>query len=178
MAIQSSGNREAFTEINITPLTDIFLVLLIIMMVIAPMFQQVDNNIILPSINSGSSVDKDLVTVAITNDSKFFVGSEAVEEGKLAEKLAAVLPQEEGAEKKLIVKADSKTKTKYIMSVMQAAQEAGFEKLTVAGEPLSHKQQRELEEGNIERGTSSIPIEDENLSTDTNSDRYKVNLPE
>ena len=37
--------RQTFNEINITPLTDIFLVLLIIMIVIAPSFQSVDNNI-------------------------------------------------------------------------------------------------------------------------------------
>ena len=178
MAIQSSGNKGLFTEINITPLTDIFLVLLIIMMVIAPMFQQMDNNIILPSINSGLTVDKDLVTVAITSDSKFYVGPEPVEEDKLTEKLTSVLPQEEGAEKKLVVKADSKTKTKYIMSVMHAAQEAGFEKLTVAGEPLSRKQQRELEEGGIEKRTSAGIASEEIMSAEKKSGRYKVNLPE
>lgn len=147
MAIQSSGNKGLFTEINITPLTDIFLVLLIIMMVIAPMFQQMDGSIKLPTINSGLSVDKDLLTVSITEDSKIYIGTDPVEESQLASKLTERLPKEEGAEKKVVVKADSKTKTKYIMSVMQAAKEAGFEKLVVAGEPLSKKQQRQLEEG-------------------------------
>ena len=55
MAFSSSKNKKTlFTEINITPLTDIFLVLLIIMMVIAPSFQSVDNNINIPEINSGN----------------------------------------------------------------------------------------------------------------------------
>ena len=40
-----AGQRKTFNEINITPLTDIFLVLLIIMMVIAPSFQSVDQDI-------------------------------------------------------------------------------------------------------------------------------------
>ena len=43
-----SGKKALFTEINITPLTDIFLVLLIIMMVVAPTFQTVDNTITIP----------------------------------------------------------------------------------------------------------------------------------
>jgi len=145
MAIQSSGNKGMFTEINITPLTDIFLVLLIIMMVIAPMFQKTDNNILLPSINSGISVDNKLITVAITKDAKFYVNSEAIDEKQLAQKLADLLPTDK--DKKIVVKADGLTKTKYIMSVMQAAQDAGYEKLTVAGEPLSKKQQRDLDEG-------------------------------
>ena len=47
--------RDSFNEINITPLTDIFLVLLIIMMVIAPTFQSNDSSIKMPEINSGLS---------------------------------------------------------------------------------------------------------------------------
>jgi len=168
MAIQSSGKRDAFTEINITPLTDIFLVLLIIMMVIAPMFQKVDNNIVLPSINSGLSVDEKLVTVAITKDARFFVNSEVVNENQLAEKLTALIDQ--AKDKKVVVKADGQTKTKYIMSVMKAAQEAGYEKLTVAGEPLSRKQQVDLEKN----------IPDNNLKSDSQSpeNRHTVELPQ
>ena len=45
-----------------------------------------------------------------------------------------------------MVKADAQTKTKEIMKVIKAAQEAGYEKLTVAGEPLSKQQQQNLEE--------------------------------
>ena len=71
MAISTSGNtsgKKIFNEINITPLTDIFLVLLIIMMVVAPMFQAIDQDITLPSINSGLSVDDKEVTVAVTKN--------------------------------------------------------------------------------------------------------------
>jgi len=168
MAIQSSGKRDSFTEINITPLTDIFLVLLIIMMVIAPMFQKVDNNIILPSINSGLSVDEKLVTVAITKDAGFFVNSEAVNENQLAEKLSALI--EEAKDKKVVVKADGQTKTKYIMSVMKAAQEAGYEKLTVAGEPLSRKQQSDLENNKDNDKMTSDAKNSEN--------RHTVELPQ
>ena len=52
------NTRQTFNEINITPLTDIFLVLLIIMMVIAPSFQSIDNNIKMPNINSGLSIEE------------------------------------------------------------------------------------------------------------------------
>jgi len=108
MAIQTSGKRDSFTEINITPLTDIFLVLLIIMMVIAPMFQKVDKNIMLPSINSGLSVDEKEVTVAITKNAEFFVNAEAVNGNQLSEKLLALI--DKAKDKKVVVKADGQTK--------------------------------------------------------------------
>lgn len=170
MAIQSSGNKDLFTQINITPLTDIFLVLLIIMMVIAPMFQAVDKNIVLPSINSGLSVDNKQITVAVTKDSQFYVDNNYVTESQLADKLSELLPKSK--EKKLVVKADAKTKTKYIMSVMRAAQAAGYEKLTVAGEPLSKKQQTELKDNN--KTISNNPNTKENLD----ENRQPVNIPQ
>ena len=47
--------------------------------------------------------------------------------------------------KELVVRADKETKSSEIMKVMKAAQNAGFEKLIVAGEPLTKKQQEELD---------------------------------
>jgi biopolymer transport protein ExbD len=145
MSISSTNKKGGiFNEINITPLTDIFLVLLIIMMVIAPMFQSIDQDIKLPSINSGLSVDEKEVTVAVTKSSKFFINSAPVEEAQLSKELAVLL--DTAKDKKVVVKADSQAKTKEIMKIMRAAQEAGYERLTVAGEPLTKKQQNELEE--------------------------------
>ena len=63
-----SRNRDTFNEINITPLTDIFLVLLIIMMVVAPTFQSNDSSINVPEINSGVSIEQKNATVSVTKD--------------------------------------------------------------------------------------------------------------
>ncbi len=147
MSIRSSNKDSLFTEINITPLTDIFLVLLIIMMVMAPMFQAVDQDIKLPSINNGLSVEEKEVTVSVTRKSQFYINTEPVKVENLTEKLKLLL--EEAKDKKLVVKADTQTKTKQIMKVIKAAQVAGYEKLVVAGEPLSQKQQTKLEERTI-----------------------------
>ena len=149
MAIKSGKNDGIFNEINITPLTDIFLVLLIIMMFIAPMFQALEKNIKLPSVNNGTQVDDKEVTVAVTRNSKFFVNSASVKEAKLSEKLKELLA--EAKDKKIVVKADSQTKTKEIMKVMKAAQAAGYEKLTVVGEPLTKNQQKKLEKNDINK---------------------------
>ena len=68
-----TGKKALFTEINITPLTDIFLVLLIIMMVVAPTFQSVDNSISVPEVNSGTAIEQGKVTVSVTKDGTVYV---------------------------------------------------------------------------------------------------------
>ena len=52
----------------------------------------------------------------------------------------------------VVVKADAQVKSSEIMKVMNAAQDAEYKKLIVAGEPLSKKEQKELEEENEIRG--------------------------
>ena len=75
MAFSSSNdnNKGIFTEINITPLTDIFLVLLIIMMVIAPSFQSVDQDINIPEINSGVAVEQKNAEISVTKQGHYYI---------------------------------------------------------------------------------------------------------
>ncbi len=146
MSMKNSKGKEAlFTEINITPLTDIFLVLLIIMMVVAPTFQSNDSSITVPEINSGVSIEQKNATVSVTKEGNIFLNGTPVTEDNLASELTNLKPQLEKAE--LVVKADEKVKSAKIMEIMNAAQDAEYKKLIVAGEPLSKKEQKELEKG-------------------------------
>lgn len=146
MAINSGGKGNTFDEINITPLTDIFLVLLIIMMVMAPTFQALDKDIKMPKIFNGSSMDKNDVSVAVNKDGEFFVNSEKISKNDLTDKFKQLLPSSK--DKIVVVKADAKTKSGDILFVMHSAQDAGFEKLTVAGEPLSQEHANQLQSKN------------------------------
>ena len=139
-----------FTEINITPLTDIFLVLLIIMMVIAPTFQSVDNNITVPEINSGIAIEQNKAEIAITKEGFMFINGKQITSDELVPELVAIRDMLEKPE--VVVKADSKVKSSEIMKVMNAAQDAEYKKLIVAGEPLSKKEQKQLKEENEIRG--------------------------
>ena len=139
---QYDGKKNTFNYIKITPFTDIFLVLLIIMMVIAPSFQSMDNNIKMPEINSGLSIENEKATVSITKDGSFFVNETKVSPDDLEDSFNNIISNLE--KKEVVVRADKETKSSEIMKVMKAAQNAGFEKLVVAGEPLSKKQQEEL----------------------------------
>ncbi|MBS5860981.1 biopolymer transporter ExbD [bacterium] len=144
MAMSTNKKGKMFTEINITPLTDIFLVLLIIMMVVAPTFQSMDNEISVPEINSGIAIEQKNATISITKDGQMYLNGTPVTEDQLTSELTALKETLEKPE--VVVKADEKVKSSEIMKVMNAAQDAEYKKLIVAGEPLSKKEQKDLKE--------------------------------
>ena len=139
--------QQLFTEINITPLTDIFLVLLIIMMVVAPSFQSMDNAVDVPEVNNGINIDENKVTISVTKDGVMYVNGESTSASQLTDKLLAAKGSEE--EPEVIVKADKAVKSAKIMEIMNAAQDADYKKLVVAGKPLNKKEQKELKKKNV-----------------------------
>ena len=144
MAFSSNNKGKLFTEINITPLTDIFLVLLIIMMVVAPTFQSMDNAITIPEINSGVAIEQKNATISITKDGQMYLNGTPITEEQLTDELVALKETIEKPE--VVVKADESVKSAEIMKIMNAAQDAEYKKLIVAGEPLRKKEQKDLKE--------------------------------
>lgn len=73
-----SRERDSFNEINITPLTDIFLVLLIIMMVIAPLLDQQGLNLTVPDmVEQTQAKESKTMTISVTDEDKYiFEGQE------------------------------------------------------------------------------------------------------
>ena len=137
----SGGGRQirTFNEINITPLTDIFLVLLIIMMFMAPMFQQNNKNITVPKINAGAPMEEQAITVEITEDGDVQMDGKVIPKGEL---VAALKAQTKGnSDMGIVVRADAKAKGDPVMTVFDAASQAGFKRLTIAGEPLKEKKE-------------------------------------
>ena len=119
MAMKNSKGKEAlFTEINITPLTDIFLVLLIIMMVVAPTFQSNDTSITVPEINSGVTIEHHNATVSVTKEGEMFLNGNPVTEENLSGELIALKDSLEVPE--LVVKADEQVRSSKIMDIMNA----------------------------------------------------------
>ena len=81
----SSRQRDCFNEINITPLTDIFLVLLIIMMVIAPMLDQQGLNLAVPEVVNAEQIKQDskVMNLTITEDNQFLWENQMIPSGDL-----------------------------------------------------------------------------------------------
>ena len=126
------GKRHVFGEINITPLTDIFLVLLIIVIVVAPYMANARRDIKMPRITTGDGIERKWLTVEITTDGSFYIDAAFVKPGELTDTLKArlaALP-----EKFLVVRGDRASKSKAVMQVFQAAKDAGFERVMLAGE--------------------------------------------
>lgn len=146
MAFGNDKEGKIFSEINITPLTDIFLVLLIIMMVVAPSFQSNDTAVDVPEINNGINIEEAKVTVSVTHDGAMYVNGQPVNPSELTDKLIAVKDPELEGKQEVVVKADKNIKSSKIMDIMDAAQNAEYKKLIVAGEPLNKKEQKELEQ--------------------------------
>lgn len=167
--MHTGSRKQVFNEINITPLTDIFLVLLIIMMVVAPMMQQMRKDIKPPQLSNGAPVEQNKLTVEITRDGSVYVmGKEASRDGLagvLKEQEAQLLTKRGGQntsnaattgepeEKNLIIRADKATKSGEVLKIFEAARDAGFTKVTVSGEALSASRQAELgESATVEPG--------------------------
>lgn len=172
MAIKVSNSRKkaVFSEINITPLTDIFLVLLIIMMVVAPMFQSNVEGITVPEINSGLTVEEKAATVSITKEGQYYLNGEPIALDNLTQALTEL--KSELKKPEVLVKADTAAKSKDILQVMRAAKNAEYEKLTVAGEPLGRKEQKELKKKSDSQTDNQNIVPVTNKSEDSYSRPY------
>ncbi len=85
-----ANQRKTFNEINITPLTDIFLVLLIIMMVIAPLLDQQGLNLAVPNMIEVQDEIKDskLIKVLVSNDNKYYINEKEIPTGDIGKIIA------------------------------------------------------------------------------------------
>src|SRR3989338_7353620 len=83
MGMQTGGTDDLVTGINVTPLVDVGLVLVIIFMVTAPLFEQPTLNVNLPSANTKEGEEKENITVTVTSDGKIAVNEQEVTEETL-----------------------------------------------------------------------------------------------
>jgi len=162
MAFGSERQGKIFSEINITPLTDIFLVLLIIMMVVAPVLQSNDTPVEVPEINNGVNIEESKVAVSVTADGLIYVNGAPTEASKLTDALLA-LKNPDDEKQEVVVKADKNVASSKVLDIMDAAQNAEYKKLIVAGEPLNKKEQKILQDNaqQQENNSVNIPTEEE-----------------
>ncbi len=131
MDIGQKGSLKA--DINVTPLVDVMLVLLIIMMLVAPLLQQgVPVN--LPK--AGNTMDKpdtqDQTVVAIDSQNNFWVNGVRVDKGDFADRVASVL--EDKKEKVVLVKGDQDAFYSAVMTAMDDLRKAGIEDIALITE--------------------------------------------
>ena len=125
-----SRNRDTFNEINITPLTDIFLVLLIIMMVIAPMLDQQGLNLTVPENVAQEQQNKEtkIMTVMVSADDKFYMDGEEIPSDKLENTIQANLKNYPDG---LLIKTDADSSHGAMVKVMDCARNSGVTSISV-----------------------------------------------
>ncbi|XVJ50656.1 MAG: protein TolR [Vampirovibrio sp.] len=142
---------QRFDEINITPLTDIFLVLLIIMMVVAPVMMQKNNEIQLPSIEHGKALSPHLLTVEVTAQGAYLLEGKTVAIEGLGQAIKSLLPTV--TEAKVLLRADKASTNKAILAVMKAIANTGVERLVFE----ARSEAAPTKEGTLPRGENQTP---------------------
>ena len=122
--------RQTFNEINITPLTDIFLVLLIIMMVIAPILDQQGLSLAVPEYVEKSSIDKEakLLTVTVTQDNKYLIDDNEILEEDL---LTTIKDLSQEKSDGLLIQASGDSSHQSVVRLMDNARNAGVQSISI-----------------------------------------------
>ena len=130
------GRSDLISDINVTPLVDVMLVLLIIFMVTAPMMIH-GVKVNLPITESKNIKSKeDPLIVSITKKRLIFIEDYNVTFNALKGKLKKIVANR--AEKEILLQADKDVPYGFVMKVMSQVKEAGISKVGMITEPL-HK---------------------------------------
>ena len=122
--------RQTFNEINITPLTDIFLVLLIIMMVIAPILDQQGLSLAVPEYVEQNTIDKEakLLTVTVTTDNKYLIDDNEVSKSDLLNTIKDLSKEKSDG---LLIEASGESSHQSVVYLMDSARNAGVQSISI-----------------------------------------------
>jgi len=135
--IFESRHRRFLAEINIIPLVDVVLVLLIIFMVTAPMLYR-GMDITLPTSSSNTIKPEERLVLTIERDQKVYLDKDLVPVGLLESKLKAA--KQRNADVSVYLRADRDVAYGTVVQVMDGVKRAGIEKLGMVTDPQSTRE--------------------------------------
>jgi biopolymer transport protein TolR len=135
MAMDVGGSKGGpKSDINVTPLVDVMLVLLIIMMLVAPMLQRgVDVRLPLAANTSDKPENEQQTVLAVDARDKFYVNSIEVPRAEMADRVKLAL--EEKTERIVLIKGDTDASYRAIMVAMDDLRKAGIEDIGLITDP-------------------------------------------
>ncbi len=134
-AVRAEG-KKVNSNINVTPMVDVMLVLLIIFMVITPMLNN-KVNVTLPVVTAATIMDaankEDAITVAVTRDGKTFLGGDQVPLDNLGARVGELLAKktDPAADKSVYLRADIRANYGKVMDTIDAIRVAGVSQLNL-----------------------------------------------
>ena len=128
-----NDDRRPMADINVTPLVDVMLVLLVIFMVTAPMMQQ-GVQVNLPKANTKAMTPQDeAVVVSVDKSGKVFINKDQIPAADLRARLTAMFASRE--KKEVFLKADAGVPYGEVVKTMADIKGAGIERLGMVTEP-------------------------------------------
>jgi biopolymer transport protein TolR len=131
------GDRKLMSDINVTPLVDVMLVLLIIFMVAAPMMMQ-GMDVQLPQTQSKTmESQEERLVITLNKKQEIFINEYRVSREELLEKLKAIYHNKKEGE--VFLRADRSLPYGFVVQVMSDIKAAGIDKLGMVTEPTDEK---------------------------------------
>jgi biopolymer transport protein ExbD len=133
-------NKQVFSDINITPLTDVCLVLLIIFMVTATFLTQSSGlKVDVPKADSAKNLPAKSVEVTVTKGGDMYLDGQSVTKPQLSDQLHARL--QETSLKTVVIKADADVPFRHVADAMDVAYSMGAD-ITLAADAAPPGQQK------------------------------------
>ena len=135
MAFTTSGGRtqSAMADINITPLVDVVLVLLIIFMVTAPVLQS-GIDVSVPKTRTVKEITQERTVITINKDQRVFLGNDAININEIGTKLRQKI--RDPRNQSVFVRADENVPFGAFATVMDAVKQAGITNVSIVTQPL------------------------------------------
>ena len=127
-----SPRSDIITKVNVTPIIDVALVLVIILLVTAPMLSVADLPVDLPQAHTREAEDERNLSVTLGSDGQLAVDEDIVRREDLRAKLAQRLAEPGNAHVLVVIRADSGAPYSEVRGLLREAKAAGAERLAIA----------------------------------------------
>jgi biopolymer transport protein TolR len=141
MAFTTSNGRTqtALADINITPLVDVVLVLLIIFMVTAPILQSgIEVNV--PKTRTVKEISEERTVITINKDQRVFLGNDAININQIAATLKKKI--RDPRNQYIFIRADENVPFGAFATVMDAVKQSGITNVSIVTQPLEQNGKR------------------------------------
>ena len=135
MAFTTSNGRTQsdLADINITPLVDVVLVLLIIFMVTAPVLQS-GIDVSVPKTKTVKEITEERMVISINKDQRIFLGNDPININEIGNRLRQRI--RDPRQQSIFVRADENVPFGVFATVMDAVKQAGFANVSIVTQPM------------------------------------------